>query len=534
MIYRFDEFELDTDRFELRRNGDIQPVEPQVFSLIELLVANHERMVDKDEINQRVWGGRVVSEAVLSSRIRSARRALGDDGKAQRLIRTVHNRGFRFVGGVAAENLVVPALRAADAAVTTGEEPAGQALVRATAPAAGVEPGRPSIAVLPFQMLGGGERYQTLADALAHDVIIELSRLHWLFVIARGSSFRFRGPDVDLAAAAEMLGVRYILTGSVMLDGRTSIVTAELSQADDGRVLWADRLEGPLDDLLTLRLTIAARIVTALEVRIPINEANRAAALPTENLDAWSAYHRGLWHMYRFNGHDNEIATRLFERAISVDGKFARAHAGLSFTHFQNVFLGYTRDTDNDRRLTRVHADRSLELDPLDPFANLTMGRVDMLNGDLDQSAAWFDRSIELSPNFAFAAYNRAWVDAIVGRGSESEETVTRAMALSPLDPMHYAMLSTRALSHIVREDYPTASEWAERGANAPNAHVLIFAIAALAHGLAGNQAAAERWASRLREPKSGYTQAKFFRAFPFRDDAVRARAKSAFGKLGL
>ena len=130
MIYRFDEFELDTDRFELSRNGEAQPVEPQVFSLIELLVANHERMVDKDEINQRVWGGRVVSEAVLSSRIRSARRALGDDGKAQKLIRTLHNRGFRFVGDVMAENVIAPIARAAADEPAISGQPAGQAMVR--------------------------------------------------------------------------------------------------------------------------------------------------------------------------------------------------------------------------------------------------------------------------------------------------------------------------------------------------------------------------------------------------------------------
>lgn len=526
MLYRFDDFELDTDRFELRRAGAVQPVEPQVFALIELLVSSHERMVSKDEINLRIWGGRVVSEAVVSSRIRSARRAIGDDGKTQRLIRTVHNRGFRFVGEPVAENIIAAARPAV--AAQPGE------------PAIAAHPGlpagsaRPSIAVLPFQMLGADPRYETLADAVAHDVIIELSRLHWLFVIARGSSFRFRGADVDLRAAAGTLGVRYLLTGSVMIHGGRSIVTAELVQADDGQVLWGDRLEGSLDDLLGLRLTIAARIVSALEMRIPVNEATRSASLPTDSLDAWSAYHRGLWHMYRFNAHDNEIAARMFERAISVDDGFARAHAGLSFTHFQNAFVGYSRDPDKDRQLARQLAERSLELDPFDPFGNLTMGRADMLSGDLDRSATWFDRSIELSPNFAFAIYNRALVDAIGGQGAQSEENVKKAITLSPLDPLHYAMLATRALSHLVRGDYETAAIWAERGANAPNAHVLIQVIAVLAHELAGDRKAAEQRAIRVRNPNSGYKRANFFRAFPFRDEATLNAATAALKRLGL
>jgi TolB-like protein len=212
---------------------------------------------------------------------------------------------------------------------------------------------RPSIAVLPLQLFGADPRYEMLADAVAHEIIVELSRLHWLFVIARGSSFRFRGPDVDLQAASSILGVRYFLTGSVAIEGGRSVVTVELSHATDSRVLWADRFEGPVDNLLELRLTIAARIVTALELRIPMVEATEAAKLPTANLDSWSAYHRGLWHMYRFNAHDNEIAAHLFGRAISADPDFARAHAGLSFTHFQNAFVGYSTDKEAERRLAR-------------------------------------------------------------------------------------------------------------------------------------------------------------------------------------
>ena len=217
MIYRFEEFELDTDRFELRRGGVAQKVEPQVFALLELLVANNERMISKDELNLRIWGGRVVSEAVVNSRIRSARRAVGDDGKAQRLIKTVHNRGFRFVGEPTAE----PVVRADYFAA--GDSATKQMPSPATDPPNA--PGRPSIAVLPFQMLAADPRYGMLADAVAHEVIVELSRLHWLFVIARGSSFRFRGPDVDLAAASEVLGARYLLTGSVAIDGPCSLVT---------------------------------------------------------------------------------------------------------------------------------------------------------------------------------------------------------------------------------------------------------------------------------------------------------------------
>jgi TolB-like protein len=519
VIYRFDDFEIDTDRFELRRAGAVQKAEPQVFALLELLVSNADRLVTKDELNLRIWGGRVVSEAVVNSRIRSARAALGDDGKAQRLIQTVHKRGFRFVGSPVREDTAIKAVAADRAPGAAG---------------AAAMPGVPSIAVLPFQLISTNPRYELLADAVAHEVIVELSRLHWLFVIARGSSFRFRGADVDLGAASAVLGVRYFLTGSVAIDGRRSVVTAELSQAADQRVLWADRFEGAVDDLLALRLTIAARIVTALEVRIPMAEASRAAGVPTSNLDSWSAYHRGLWHMYRFNAHDNAIAEHMFGRAIAADPGFARAHAGLSFTHFQKAFVGYSKDTEGERRLARDHADKSMALDPLDPFANLTLGRAHLLVGDVEGALSWFDRSVELNPNYAFAIYNRALADALAGAGGSSEQGAMRAMALSPIDPLRYAMLTTRALSHIARDDYAAASVWAQKAVEAPNAHVQIRAVAAIAHELAGNRTAAERWAAALRQNDRGFTRETFFKALPFRDERTRAAMHAALDRLKL
>lgn len=526
LIYRFEDTEIDTDRFELRRGGIARKVEPQVFALLELLVSNADHLVSKDELNLRIWGGRVVSDAVVNSRIRSARQAIGDDGKAQRLIRTVHKLGFRFVGSAVGSNA---ALRSAVASI--GEPDRSAAPVR-DKPVG--QDNRPSIAVLPLQLSSTEPRYAILADAVAHEVIVELSRLHWLFVIARGSSFRFRCPDADLQAAGRILGVRYLLTGGVAIDGRRSVVTIELCYAADSRVLWADKFEGPVDDLLALRLTIAARVVTALELRIPMLEAREAAKLPTDNLDSWSAYHRGLWHMYRFNAHDNEIAAHMFSRAIDADPNFARAHAGLSFTHFLNAFIGYTPDVAGERRRARAQAERGMELDPLDPFANLTMGRAHMLVGDIEGGRAWFERCVELNPNYAFAIYNRALADAVTGQGTNSEQGAVKAMTLSPIDPMLYAMLTTRALSYLVREDYAAARDWAQKGAEAPNAHLQIRVIAAVAHELAGDRSGADRWVSEIRRRDREYRRETFFEAFPFRDDKTRTAIRGALDRLGL
>lgn len=522
MIYRFDDFEIDTECFELRRGGIAEKIEPQVFALIVLLVSNRGRLVTKDELNLEIWGGRVVSDAVVNSRIRTARKVLGDDGKAQRLIKTVHGRGFRFVGEARAERELSHGfydLRSSD---------------HGSGPAQPEQRGRPSIAVLPFRTLGLDQRHEPLADAIAHEVIVELARLHWLFVIARGSSFRFRGPDVDMPAAGALLGARYLLTGAIAIEGRRAAVTVELVEAEAGRVLWADRFDGALEDLLALRLTIAAKVASTIEVRISAHEVERTASIPTENLDSWTAYHRGLRHMFRFNPHDNTIAARLFDRALVADPGFARAHAGLSFTHFQNAFVGFARDADRHRTLAREHAEKGMELDPLDPFANLTMGRAEMLDGDIEGASVWFDRATGLCPNYAFSVYNRALTDAIVGAGANSEAGAMKAMALSPVDPLHYAMLTTRALSHIVRGEYADAVTWAERGGKAPNAHAHIFLIAALAHELSGKHDAALRWVREIARRDSGYDVATFHRSFPFRDARTAAVITDALKRLGV
>ncbi|MEM7633580.1 MAG: winged helix-turn-helix domain-containing protein [Pseudomonadota bacterium] len=528
MIYRFDSFELDTDRFELRSDGSPRKVEPQVFALLELIVSNHARLVTKDEINLHVWGGRVVSEAVVNSRIRMARQAIDDDGKAQKLIRTVHSRGFRFVGDVKAADTIPAAWsgRAHDDAAATFQEAVGSQM-----PATG---GRPSIAVLPLQLLTPDERYGTLGDAVSQEVILELSRLHWLFVIARGSTFRFRDAGVDITEAGRILGARYVLTGTIAFHDRTSVVTVELSHAPDGQMVWADRFESSMDDLLQLRSTISANIVTAIETRIQVKEAIEAAKLPTENLDAWSAYHRGLWHMYRFNPHDNAIAARMFDRAVSADQGFARAHAGLSFTHFQNAFLGHAGDHAEQRKLAQLYAEKGLHLDPLDPFVNLMMGRSQWLSGDLDAGVPWLDRSVELSPNYAFAIYNRSLLGALMGDGQTSQDTIMKAMSLSPIDPLSYAMLATRALSHIVHGEYEPAVTWAERATKAPNAHIHIHAIAALAHQLAGKTELARCHADMVRRSNQAYCQADFFKAFQFTKDDTRSLAKAALASLNL
>lgn len=527
MIYTFGHFELDLATVELRAGGKAVSLEPQVFALLALLVENRERLVSKDEMIEKVWDGRVVSDAAVASRIKSARQALGDDGKSQHFIRTIHGQGYRFVAQARASRSA-----AARPAVEPREDEAHQDLTDLVQRLDRIS--RPSLAVLPFRFVGTDQRYAALANALPDELITDLARLHWLFVTARGSSFRLRAPDADFGDIGSLLRVRYCLWGTLEVSDGRLVVIVELVDTADGGVVWADRFSGRIDDVHSMREQIRSQVLTALEIRIPLHEASLARLAAVENLDAWSAYHLGLQHLYRFNRVDNTAAAELFQRAVALDPMFARAHAGLSFVHFQTAFMHYTDDVAGAISQARRCSARGLELDPLDPFVNFTMGRTYWVEGDLDTSLTWLERATDLSPHYAQGIYARAWTEALAGRAADGRQHVDLAMRLSPLDPLHYAMLATRAFTHMVLNEDAEAAHWAERGARSPGAHVLIAMIAAAAHELHGDKGKASFWAANVRERSAALTREDFFRAFPMKLDVMRARVEQALANAGF
>lgn len=519
MQYVFGSFRLDPDRFELLRNGESVPVEPQALQLLLLLVRNRDRMVSKDEVVDEIWNGRAISDASISSRISLARSAVGDDGGRQEFIRTVHGRGFRFVADV--EEVRDRAVAAA--------QPAPE-----DAPAPAVPPQKPSIAVLPLRAFGFPAERAVVADAISHDVIQALSRLRWLTVIARGSSFRFREADPDLAEIAAMLNVRYLLAGIVEAEPAGLSATLELVDGTTGAIVWADRLGVPADEVQELRTRIVIQLVAALEVYIPLNEAMAAKLGSTDQLDAWASFHLGLHHMYRFNHQDNRRATALFERAISLDPKFARAHAGLSFTRFQDAFMRYDGTPETMASAARHHAERALELDPLDPFINFNMGRSFWLTDEPDAAAQWLDRATQLNPNYAQGFYARAFTAMLVGEQEHVDRGVDAALRLSPLDPMLYGMLGVRSLALMQSGRHDEAADWADRAATAPGAHFLIAMIALVANGLAGREPQARHWLAAVHQRRPDASARHFFAAFPIHDPATRQLLNRELSRHGL
>jgi len=519
MIYRFDRFELDMARYELREDDTVHGLEPQVFAVLAYLVEHRERLVSKDELFEKLWDGRIVTDSALTSRIKTARRVLGDNGKAQKFIKTIHGKGFRFVADVQITHdtgYVLPGDQVDDPEST------------------GKISRRPSIAVLPLRNLVESGPYGTLAEGLAHELITELARLRWLFVIARGSSFRFRDSSLDLREVGRVLGVRYCMSGGVEINGRHLRVTTELADTNTGEVVWGDVFTGYVDDVNAVRAEIKSRVLAALEIQIPLHEAANARLLSSDNLDAWSAYHLGLQHVYRFNRSDNAEATRLFEHAVKQDDSFARAHAGLSFVHFQTAFMRHTDDLAGEVALARSHAQRGLDIDPLDPFVNFTMGRSYWLESDLDSACSWLERATSLSPNYAQGMYALAWTKTIAGADHGVREQLDLAMRLSPLDPLYYAMLGARGFTHIARREFTEAAMWMEKAARAPGAHVFMALLAAIALSLAGNATRAAAWADDVHLRAPHMTTADFFYGLPVQAEPMRTQIAGALAGLGF
>lgn len=509
MRYRVGEHVLDLRRFELRKNDCIVPAEPQVLSLLFLLVENRDRLVSKDELVATIWNGRAISDSAISTQIKNARHLLDDNGEAQRLIRTVHGKGFRFVGEVSA----------------CEADLSGASLIELT-------DSKPSIAVLPFEC--GDPGLSIISDGVPHELIVGLSRLRSLIVIARGSSFRLRGWSGDLAQVGATLGATYCLTGTVYASGPRIAVTVELVDTTSSSTIWGELYEGELNKLRELREDILASVICSLDLQISHHEAERARLRGPDDLGAWSSYHLGLQHVFRFNRADNAQGLKYFEQAIERDPTFSQAQAGISFARFQNAFMQYSEDIQDEIIQARRSAERAVEIDEQDPTANLMLGRSLWLEDQLDSSVPWLERAITLSPNYAQAIYSRAFTHLLMCENRSGEEKARAALRRSPIDPLRYAMLSCAGFNKAILGGEAEGAILVDKAAREPRAHVMIAAMAAICHVWAGNQEAAQYWAKDIRSRDPHLTSDVFLTSFPFQDGPVRQRVTKALSLLGF
>jgi TolB-like protein/tetratricopeptide (TPR) repeat protein len=381
---------------------------------------------------------------------------------------------------------------------------------------------RASVAIMPFAEVATGDGSRRLADGLTDDIITRLAKLRILFVIARGTTYALAERGVGAHEAGRILNVEYVVSGSVRTDERRLYLVVELAETRHATIVWREELETSTDGTFAVLDAIVDRVVAGIADEVETAECKRAVLKDPSSLDAWEAYHRGLWHMYKFNDADNRHAADLFERALQLDPTFARAWAGLSFTHFQNVFLALTPDHRQQIELALRTARRSVDADDRDPAAHWSMGRALWLSGESNGSFAELERSVELSPNFALGHYTLGFFHCQVGDPRAAIAAVQHSRRLSPFDPLLFAMHASRAVSHVRLGELQEAAEWASKAAGRPNAHAHVLAVAAACLVLAGRRDDALRVASRIHERLPGYGTADFLRAYRFDADTQR------------
>ena len=333
MQFLFTDHTLDTDRRELRRGGEPIDVEPQVLDVLIYLVENRERVVSKDALIASVWAGRIVSDATLSSRIYAARKALGDTGQDQKLIRTIPRKGHRFIGAVSTPS--------------KGDEPAAPATgppldeLHERSRSALPLPDRPAIAVLPFVNMSDDPEQEYFSDGISEDLITALSKLRWFFVIARNSSFAFKGKAVHIKQVGEELGVGYVIEGSVRKDGDRVRITAQLNDVATGSHVWAERYDRRLADVFAVQDEITEAIVASIEPQLYATENFHCQRNAPESLDAWGLVMRALSHFWRVTRQDNIVAQALLEKAIAIDPNYGQALGVLSSSHAMCAYNGW-------------------------------------------------------------------------------------------------------------------------------------------------------------------------------------------------
>jgi TolB-like protein/Flp pilus assembly protein TadD len=434
----FDNISLDTDRRELRRDGELRSIEPQVFDLLEFLIRNRSHMVSRDDLLMAVWNGRIVSESTLASRINAARAAIGDNGEDQRLIRTVLRRGIRFVG-----------------VVREGEDVEGAATAEQSRFALPL-PDRPSIAVLPFSNMSGDVEQDYFADGISEDIITALSKLRWFFVIARNSSFAYKGKTVDIRQVGRELGVRYVLEGSVRKSGSRVRITAQLIDAESGKHIWAERYDRDLIDIFALQDEMTKNVVAAIEPRLLEAEGIRSQQRSREDLGAWDMLIRANSLFWRLTKDESQAAIALLKRLVERHPLYAPAHSMLAFVLLVSRQGGWHMMEPQVRQAASLAA-RAVELDDSDPWAHLALGFVAFTRRRTDDATEEFQRALDLNSNFAAAHGFLGCALAFDGRSDQAIDHIELAIRMSPHDPQNALLNAALAAAHYQADRYGEA-----------------------------------------------------------------------------
>jgi TolB-like protein/Tfp pilus assembly protein PilF len=507
MVHRFDDCVIDTDRGELHRAGSLVPVEPQVFQILEYLVSHPGRIVTKDELNDAIWNGRIVSDSALSSRIKSARQAIGDDGRSQALIRTVHGRGFRFVG------------------TDGGAE---------GAPTGGIALERPVVAVTCFENLSGDPKEDYFADGVTADIVATLAKHRWLSVVSRNTMRQFSAGLCGLAEIVRRTGANYVVEGSVRRAGPRVRVNMQLVEAHSGRCIHSQRYNRQSENLFDIQEDIAHAIAAQIEPEIGYEERRRVvSAAGSRDLRAWECFHLGVAYLFKFNGPDNRKAQDSLQKARELDPHFGDAHAWWAYAMILGTVYWDTEPTSACLDAALAATELALEFDDRNALFYALRARVQLARGEYESAIEGNRIAIDLNPSFAAAHCGLADSLTFLGRYDEAIALFEKTIALSPNDPQRWAFYTYGALALFFQGEFERAIEWADRALEIPNHQywTLAHKTAALAELGRVDEAGRALEATVAEQPSfsSGFARRKLYYVRDSRqiDTYVKALARA-------
>jgi TolB-like protein len=509
--YLFEDYSFDPDRRELLRGAKPVSVEPQVFDLLHYLIRNRERVVTRDDLIAAVWHGRTISESALSTRINAARTALRDSGEEQRLIKTLARRGLRFVGAIREEH--------------EAEVGSAQFLLGGS--------DRPSIAVLPFENLSGDPQQDYFTDGIVEDITTALSRNRGFFVIARNSSFTYKGGAVDTKRVARELGVRYVLEGSVRKSGNRVRVAGQLIEAESGHHLWADKFDGNMMEIFEFQDQIVTRVVGAIAPQLEKAEIDRAKRGATTDPAAYDLYLRGLDSWNRWTKEGNAEAMKLFYAAIEKDRDFSTPYGLAASCYLLAKANGWASDFD-EQEISRL-VERAADIGTDDPVALCWAGHVHAyFFKDVDRALLLIDRALDLDVNLAIAWQRSGWVRGYAGDPDGAIESLNKAIRLNPLDPRVFLTQSAMAFAHFIAGRDDEAAGWAATALRVKPNWFPALRVALVSNAMRDRADETERLLRLYFRLDPELSIAKIREFYPLRREADRLRLILALRTAGV
>jgi len=527
MIYQIKNIKIDTLKFNLCIDEKAITIEPQAFDVLIHLIIHRNRLVSRQEIFDTIWGDKIVSDTSLSTYIKKLRQILGDDGKQQRVIKTIHSRGFQFVANV--DELKSPDIISEPHDVKINDDTYQKLCLKPL-----VLPDKPSLAIMNFVDLGSSEAGVFFAYGLMTDINATLSRLPNLFISARASASIVYRLSLTPAETAKRLGVHYLVYGQTQYQDKRIKVTLTVVDAINNTEIWAEHFDRSFDDLFQVQIDIANAIAVAIDSAIEQKEIERAFLIPTEDLSAWENYHRGIWYINKTTVKDQQQTQFFLNKAISLDARFSRAYAGLSYVSMSLKLLGMSIDNKEDTKKAYDYAKRSIDYCQSESMGYMSLGRVSFFSHEPERALKYLDQGLQLNPNYSHCHAIKGIVSAHAGYTNQSLHHLEVAERLSPFDTLLFAIKMAQATSLIRQKKFTEAVEVSLQASSYPNAFFSTYAITAACLQLKGDTTKAREFVTKALQMNPAYSVEAYMQFLPFSEEPTKLLISNAMQEAGM